>query len=37
MNGPVRFLIPEKGVSLIDVAGAPFHDAKADAELFDAH
>jgi uncharacterized protein (UPF0261 family) len=36
MNGPVRFLIPQKGVSLIDVAGAPFHDAKADAELFDA-
>ena len=36
MNGPVRFLIPQKGVSLIDVAGAPFHDSKADAELFDA-
>jgi uncharacterized protein (UPF0261 family) len=36
MNGPVRFLIPQKGVSLIDVAGAPFYDAKADAELFDA-
>lgn len=36
MKGPVRFLIPEKGVSIIDVAGAPFHDAKADAELFAA-
>ena len=36
MEGPVRFLIPEKGVSLIDIEGAPFHDAKADAELFKA-
>ena len=36
MNGPVRFLIPEKGVSLIDVEGAPLHDSKADAELFAA-
>jgi uncharacterized protein (UPF0261 family) len=35
-RGPVRFLIPEKGVSLIDVEGAPFHDPKADAELFSA-
>ena len=34
MNGPVRFLI--QGVSLIDVEGAPFHDSKADAELFAA-
>ena len=36
MNGPVRFLIPEKGVSVIDVEGAPFHDSNADAELFDS-
>lgn len=36
MQGPVRFLIPEKGVSVIDVPGAPFHDAEADAALFDA-
>ena len=36
MQGPVRFLIPEKGVSIIDVEGAPFHDAEADAALFEA-
>ncbi len=36
MDGPVRFLIPEKGVSLIDVAGGPFHDAEASRELFAA-
>ena len=36
MEGPVRFLIPEKGVSIIDVEGAPFFDAKADKALFDA-
>lgn len=35
-EGPVRFLIPEKGVSLIDVEGQPFHDAAADAALFEA-
>ena len=34
--GPVRFLIPEKGVSLIDAPGMPFHDANADAALFEA-
>ena len=34
--GPVRFLIPEKGVSLIDAPGMPFHDPDADAALFDA-
>lgn len=32
--GPVRFLIPEGGVSLIDAPGAPFHDPEADAALF---
>ena len=35
-EGPVRFLIPEKGVSLIDVAGQAFYDANADTALFDA-
>ncbi|MFO8063797.1 MAG: Tm-1-like ATP-binding domain-containing protein [Spirochaetia bacterium] len=33
-EGPVRFLIPEKGVSLIDAPGQPFHDPEADEELF---
>jgi len=36
MRGPVRFLIPEQGVSAIDRAGQPFHDPKADKALFDA-
>lgn len=36
MEGAVRFLIPEKGVSIIDVEGGPFYDATADKELFDA-
>ena len=36
MEGPVRFLIPEGGISLIDVPGAPFHDPDADAALFSA-
>jgi uncharacterized protein (UPF0261 family) len=36
MAGPVRFLIPEGGVSLIDVPGQPFHDPEADAALFAA-
>ena len=34
MRGPVRFLIPEGGVSAIDVPGKPFHDPAADAALF---
>ena len=34
--GPVRFLIPEQGVSLIDAPGMPFHDPEADAALFEA-
>jgi uncharacterized protein (UPF0261 family) len=34
MDGPVRFLIPEGGVSLIDAAGQPFHDPEADKALF---
>jgi len=36
MPGPVRFLIPERGVSALDAPGQPFHDAAADAALFDA-
>jgi uncharacterized protein (UPF0261 family) len=36
MTGPVRFLLPLKGVSAIDAAGQPFHDPKADAALFGA-
>jgi uncharacterized protein (UPF0261 family) len=35
-TGPVRFLIPEKGVSLIDAPDMPFHDLEADAALFEA-
>ena len=35
-EGPVRFLIPEGGVSLLDVPGQPFHDRAADAALFEA-
>ncbi|MGH6926654.1 MAG: Tm-1-like ATP-binding domain-containing protein [Propylenella sp.] len=34
-QGPVRFLIPEKGVSAIDAPGQPFYDPEADAMLFD--
>lgn len=36
MTGPVRFLLPLKGVSAIDAAGQPFNDAEADAALFAA-
>ena len=36
MSGPVRFLLPLKGVSAIDAAGQPFHDPEADAALFSA-
>lgn len=35
-DGPVRFLIPEGGVSAIDAPGQPFHDPDADAALFQA-
>jgi uncharacterized protein (UPF0261 family) len=35
-EGPVRLLIPEKGVSALDVEGAAFFDPEADAALFDA-
>jgi uncharacterized protein (UPF0261 family) len=36
MEGPVRFLIPEGGVSGIDAPGKPFWDPAADKALFDA-
>ena len=35
MPGPVRFFLPEGGVSLLDAPGQPFHDPVADAALFD--
>ena len=35
MPGPVRFLLPEGGVSAIDAPGGPFHDPDADRALFD--
>jgi len=34
--GPVRLLIPEKGISALDVEGGEFRDPEADAALFDA-
>jgi uncharacterized protein (UPF0261 family) len=36
MRGPVRFLIPEGGVSAIDRPSQPFHDPEADRALFTA-
>lgn len=36
MDGSVRFLLPLRGVSAIDVEGMPFHDPQADQALFDA-
>jgi uncharacterized protein (UPF0261 family) len=36
MEGPVRFLVPEGGVSSLDAPGAPFWDPAADRALFDA-
>jgi uncharacterized protein (UPF0261 family)/ABC-type branched-subunit amino acid transport system ATPase component len=35
MQGPVRFLIPQGGVSLLDAPGQPFWDPAADKALFD--
>ena len=35
-EGPVRFLIPEKGVSALDIEGGAFFDEDADAALFEA-
>ena len=34
MEGPVRFFLPEGGVSALDAPGRPFFDPNADAELF---
>ena len=34
-SGPVRLLLPEGGLSMIDAPGQPFHDPDADAVLFD--
>ena len=36
MNGPVRFLLPEGGVSMLDAPGQPFFDPEADNALFEA-
>ncbi|SEL64995.1 Tm-1-like ATP-binding domain-containing protein [Halomonas daqiaonensis] len=35
-RGPVRFLLPEGGVSALDAPGQIFHDPEADAALFEA-
>lgn len=35
-NGPVRFLIPEKGVSALDIENGEFFDPEADEALFGA-
>ena len=35
-TGPVSLMIPMKGISVISAPGQPFHDAAADAALFDA-
>jgi uncharacterized protein (UPF0261 family) len=35
-EGPVRFLLPEGGVSVLDAPGMQFHDPAADAALFAA-
>ncbi|WP_055045559.1 Tm-1-like ATP-binding domain-containing protein [Devosia sp. A16] len=35
MPGPVRFLLPLRGVSAIDAPGQPFYDPVADQVLFD--
>ncbi|MEM7524175.1 MAG: ABC transporter permease [Pseudomonadota bacterium] len=34
MTGPVRFFLPEGGVSLLDAPGQPFWDPEADAAFF---
>ncbi len=36
MEAPVRFFIPEGGVSMLDAPGNAFHDPAADKALFDA-
>lgn len=34
-KAPIRVLVPERGVSLLDVPGQPFYDPEADQALFD--
>ncbi|MPZ09889.1 MAG: ATP-binding cassette domain-containing protein [Kiloniellaceae bacterium] len=36
MEGPVRFLLPEGGISALDAPGQPFHDPAAGRALFEA-
>ena len=36
MDAPVRFFLPEGGVSMLDAPGMAFHDPAADAALFEA-
>ena len=36
MDAPVRFFLPEGGVSALDAPGQAFHDPAADAALFEA-
>jgi uncharacterized protein (UPF0261 family)/ABC-type branched-subunit amino acid transport system ATPase component len=36
MEGPVRLLLPEGGVSALDAPGKPFYDPEADAAMFEA-
>ncbi|MEM9063201.1 MAG: ABC transporter permease [Pseudomonadota bacterium] len=36
MTGPVRFFLPEGGVSALDAPGQPFHDPEANNALFKA-
>ena len=36
MRGQVRFLLPEGGLSLVDIPKGAFHDPQADAALFEA-
>lgn len=35
-RGPVRLLVPEKGISALDIEGGPFWHPEADAALFQA-
>ena len=35
-RGPVRVLLPRRGLSVISAPGGPFHDPAADAALFEA-
>ena len=34
-QGPVHLLLPEAGISALDIAGGPFHDPAADSALFE--